>query len=392
MTNILDGFTSERAAHLAARPRNRMLELARGLPDVISLGRGDPDLPTPRHISEASYRAMMDGQTHYTPTPGILPLRQAIAAKMQRENHVVYSAEDEILVTTGGQEAISIISLALFNPGDEVIIPNPSYVTYNQAAVLAGATAVQVPLRAEVGFQLDPAEVEAAITPRTKAIVVVSPNNPTGTVFPLDTLQRVAAIAARHGVLVVYDEIYEKIVFDGVQHHGIADLPGMRERTIVVNGFSKLYSMTGWRVGWIAAAALLMRGMAAVKYTLDICTPAPSQWAALAAITGPQDCVAETVATYTRRRNWLIQGLRAVGLDIAPHHGGIFLFADIRSSGMTSEEFCLGLLNEKQVVTYPGSDFGAVGEGFVRIALLAPDPRFQEAIARIQEFVRDHRR
>ena len=311
-----------------------MLELARGLPDAISLGRGDPDLPTPRHISEASYRAMLDGQTHYTPTPGIVPLRQAIAEKMLRENHVAFSAEDEILVTTGGQEAICIISLALFNPGDEVIIPNPSYVTYNQAALLAGGTAVQVPLRSEAGFQLDPADVEAAITPRTKAVVVVSPNNPTGTVFPLETLRAVAEIATRHNILVVHDEIYEKILFDGARHHGIADLPGMRERTIVVNGFSKLYSMTGWRVGWIAAAAPLMKGMAAVKYTLDICTPAPSQWAALAAITGPQDCVAETVATYTRRRQWLIQGLREVGLDVAPHHGGIFLFADIRKSGI----------------------------------------------------------
>jgi aminotransferase len=388
----ISSFASQRAAYMAARPRNRMLDLAGSYRDVISLGRGDPDLPTPPHIVEAAYRAMLEGETHYTPVLGILPLRQAVADKMRRENGVDFSPDREIMITTGGQEGINAIMLALLDPGDEVILLNPGYGSYELAGFLAGGRMVHVPLHPERGFQLDPADLEAAITPRTKAVVVISPNNPTGTVFPSSTLEAIAAIAQRHDILVIHDEIYEKILFDDATHHSIAGLPNMRERTIVLNGFSKLYSMTGWRVGWVAAAAPLMKGMEVIKHTQTICTPAPSQWAALAAVTGPQDCVAETIATYARRRQWLLDGLREVGLDVAPHGGSVFIFADIRGSGMTSEAFALGLLHEKQVVTYPGSEFGAIGEGFLRLSLLAPDERFREAVSRMMDFVLEHRR
>lgn len=384
---MLHPATARRAAFLAERPRNRMMALAAGLDDVIALGRGDPDLATPPHVIEAADRAARDGHTHYAPTLGILPLREALAAKLAAENGVAYGVE-EVLVTTGGQEAVNLVMQALLDPGDEVIIPNPSYGTYALAAHLAGGVPVLVPLDRDAGFQLDLAAVERHVTPRTKAIVVVSPNNPTGTVQSRAALEGIAEIARRHDLLVISDEIYEKILFDGAVHHSIAAFPGMRDRTIIVNGFSKAYSMTGWRVGWLAAPRPILAGMQAVKDTWSICTPAPNQWAALAALTGPQDCLHETVATYARRRRWLFDGLRAAGLDWAPHGGAVFVFVDIRPSGLASEEFCVRLLREGRVLTYPGSEFGPIGEGFMRMTLLAPDPRFRLAVDRITEFAR----
>lgn len=381
---------SERASFLATRPRNHMLALAAKYEDVISLGRGDPDLPTPPHIVEAAYRAARDGQTHYTPGLGIPQLRDAISTKLKRENAVDYGV-NEVMVTTGGQEALCVIMQSLLNPGDEIILPTPTYTTYLLAAHLAGGTAVQVPLKPDNGFQIDPADLERRITPRTKAIAVVSPNNPTGTVQTRRSLESVAEMALRHNLLIISDEIYEKVLYDGAEHHSIAAFPDMRDRTIIVNGFSKAYSMTGWRVGWVAAPGALMSGMQAVKDTLTICTPAPNQWAALAALTGPQDCVEEIVSIYTRRRGWLLNGLRTADLPFAPNGGGLFVFADLRHTGLSSEQFCLVLLDQAKVVTYPGTDFGAGGEGFSRISLLAPDPRFREAVERIVRFIQRRR-
>jgi len=388
MANELSVFSSQRALYMARRPRNKMMDLASEYPDTISLGRGDPDLPTPPHISEAAFRAALNGETHYSHVLGIVPLRRAIAEKMRCDNGVDFDPESEIMVTTGAQEGIHVIMMSLLNPGDEVILPSPGYATYELATFLSQGKVVHVPLHPERGFQIDPAEVESRVTNRTKAIVVISPNNPTGTVYPRSTLEALADIARRRDILIIQDEMYEKILFDDYKHYSIAGFPGMRERTIVVNGFSKLYSMTGWRVGWVAAARPIIKGMQGIKHTYTICAPTPSQWAALAAITGPQDCVAETLAIYRQRRQWLVDGLRAVGLDVAPHGGSIFLFGDIRRTQMASEEFAIALLREKRVVTYPGSEFGELGEGFLRMTLAAPTARFCEAVNRIQEFVR----
>lgn len=290
---MLHPATARRAVFLAERPRNRMTARAAGLTDVIGLGRGDPDLPAPPHIIEAAYRAAREGHTHYAPTLGIVPLREALSAKLARENGLVYGVE-EILITTGSQEAVNLVMQALLDPGDEAIIPKPSYGTYALAAHLAGGVPVLVPLDRDAGFQ---------------------------------------------SVLVISDEIYEKILFDGATHHSIAAFAETRDRTVIINGFSKAYSMTGWRVGWIAAPRPLVAGMQAIKDTWAICTPAPNQWAALAALTGPQDCLDETLAIYTRRRQWRFEGLRAAGLGWAPHGGSLFVFVDIRASGLTSEQF-----------------------------------------------------
>jgi len=381
---------SERAAFLAQRPRNRMSALAAKYQDVIGLSRGDPDLPTPPHIVEAAYRAARDGQTHYTPTLGIVPLREAISAKLRRENGVDYGA-DEVMITSGGQEAICVVMQSILNPGDEVILPSPTYTSYVLAAQLAGGVPVQVPLNRDQGFQLDLAEVERRITPRTKAIVVVSPNNPTGTVLSREALEGVADMARRHKLLVISDEIYEKILFDGATHHSIASFPEMQPRTIIVNGFSKAYSMTGWRVGWVAAPQAVMKGMQVVKDVHSICTSAPDQHAGLAALTGPQDCLEETLSIYARRRMWLLSGIHAANLPTTPHGGSVFVFADVRGRDLTSEQFCIRLLEEERVTTSPGTDFGANGEGFVRITLLAPDPRFREAVDRLARFARHTR-
>lgn len=388
MAHGLHPMLSQKADFMANRPRNAMMELAKGYTNVIALGRGDPDLPTPPHIIEGAHQAALNGATHYTPINGIPELRRAIVAKYERQFGLTYNEASEVLVTTGGQEGINVMMMALLNAGDEVLVCNPSYSSYDLAIYLAGGTAVTVPLRPDAGFQLDPADLEAAITPRTKAMVIITPNNPTGTIFPRATLERVAEIAIKHDVLVIFDEIYEQIVFAPNEHFNIATIPGMQERTIILNGFSKLYSMTGWRVGYLLAPARIMKGLEVIKHTYTICTPAPSQWAALAAITGDQTCVTEMLATYSARRQWLIEGLREVGLDVAPHGGSVFIFADIRKSGLSSVEFCTRLLKERQVVTYPGSEFGQVGEGFIRMSLLAPDPKFQEAVGRIQAFVR----
>lgn len=369
----------------AARPPNPLLDLAGQLADVIRLSRGDPDLPTPAHIVAAGKRALDEGYTHYTPVNGLPELCQAIAEKLAHQNGVEFDPDREILVTTGAQEAVFLTMAALLDPGDEILVPDPHYTSYDLAAEAVGGRVVPVPTSIGDAYVVRPEEIERRITPRTKALAVISPHNPTGTVYPLETLQQLAAIAERHDLIVIADEIYELLTFGENRHVSFAALSGMKERTITINGFSKAYAMTGWRVGYIAAPTDFIAAIGALRHTLTICAPAFAQKAAVAALTGPQDCVRDLVRIYAERQQFFIKGLRAIGLDAFEPRATFYVWVDLRATGLRSSEFCERLLREARVLIYPGSQFGQAGEGFARASLTVPVERLAEAIDRMAE-------
>ena len=368
---------------LAERPRNTLLEAARRYPDLISLGRGDPDLPTPDHIVAAAKRALDEGHTHYTHLHGAPELRRAIAEKLERDNGIQADPETEILVTTGAQEAVYLVVQGLLDVGDEMLIPDPHYTSYDLAALAAGGQMVPVPTYREDDFVVRPEEIERRITPRTRALAIVSPNNPTGAVYPAEALARIAEVAIRHDLVVVSDEIYELQLFAGQRHASLGALPGMRERTITINGFSKGYAMTGWRVGYIVAPANLVDALGSLHHTLTICPPAFAQQAAVAALIGPQDTVAELVKTFDERQRLFVRGLREIDLDAFEPRGTFYVFVDIRRTGVSSQEFAERLLQEARVLMYPGSYFGLAGEGFARASMTLPPARLREALDRM---------
>jgi len=377
-------FLAERFQHIPITERSQMISMAKGIPNLINLGRGDPDLPTPPHIIAAAKKAMDEGKTHYTDWAGIPELREAIAAKLRKENGLDVDPS-EVLVTVGGQEAVFLLMFSLINPGDEVIVPEPRYTPYDTAIQVAGGKMVPLITRPENEFQIIPKEVEKLITPRTRALLVISPNNPTGAVMPKERLEELADLAIRHDLIVISDEIYEKLTYDGFKHWSIGSLPGMKERTFTVNGFSKAYSMTGWRVGYVAGPREVIAAMIQLKYAVSICTSSISQEAALAAITGPQNCVIETARIYNERRLAVMQRLDQLGIPYVVPRGAFYIFPDIRKFGLTSFDFCRFILEKAQVLLFPGTAFGEAGEGFVRISLLAPVEQIHIAFDRIEK-------
>jgi aminotransferase len=369
--------------HLAERPRNALLEAARQYPDLISFGRGDPDLPTPGHIVAAAKRALDEGHTHYTHLHGAPELRRALAEKLERDNGIDADPETEILVTTGAQEALYLVVQALLDVGDELLIPDPHYTSYDLAALAARGRVTPVPTYREDDFVVRPEEIERRITDRTRALAIVSPNNPTGAVYPPEALARIAEVAIRRDLVVISDEIYELQRFAGQRHASLGALPGMRDRTITINGFSKGYAMTGWRVGYIVAPADVVATLGSLHHTLTICPPAFAQQAAVAALTGPQDAVAALVRTYDERQRLFVRGLREIGLDAFEPRGTFYVFVDIRRTGVSSQEFAERLLDEARVLMYPGSYFGPAGEGFARASMTLPPARLGEALDRM---------
>lgn len=372
---------------LSAVPKNAMMALAAQYTDVISLGRGDPDLPTPDHIIAAGQKALAEGATHYTTIPGIPELRQAIAHRLSAVHGVSVDPEAGMIITVGCQEAIMLAGLTLFSPGDEVIVGDPRYTTYDVAIRMAGAKLVPVRRRAEEEFRWAPEDIAAALTPRTRAIVLVSPDNPTGNITVREDLEAIAALARERNLVVISDEIYERVTFGKHPHLSIAALPGMAERTLLISGFSKAYCMTGWRVGFVAGPPTWIKGMHTIKHSLSISTPTASQYAAYAALTGPQGPIEQIRDTYDERRQILTAAFRAVGLDCPDIHGGTFLFVDVRRSGMTSDAFARTLLHEARVLVYPGDQFGEGGVGWLRVSLFAPTDRVKEAAERIRQTV-----
>ena len=365
--------------------RTRMLGIAAGLTDVIALGRGDPDFHTPVHIVKAAKAALDANQHHYTGPTGIPELREAIAADLTSQYGLDYGS-DEIVVTAGAQEAIMLTMLGLCSPGDEVLITSPRFTTYDTAVHLCGGTPVPVPTFERDDFALDVAEIEKRITPLTKMFVLVSPNNPTGAVTPPAAIRAIADLAIRHDLIIVADEIYGRMIYTPNEHLSIATLPGMRERTITLNGFSKTYAMTGWRIGYLAAPADLVEALTEPRHTLSINSCTISQHAALAALTGPQEPIDAMMETYGERRSWLMPALTEAGFTYGHPGGAFYIYTNVSSSGLTAPDFCLRLLQEAGVMVFPGTMFGDDSTDYIRISYLQPLPMIQEAVERIASF------
>ncbi|MEM6280952.1 MAG: pyridoxal phosphate-dependent aminotransferase [Chloroflexota bacterium] len=369
--------------------RYALMEMATG-PDVIALGRGDPDLPTPAHIIEAAKKAVRDGRTAPTPVAGMPQLRTAIAEKLRTENGLPVNAEN-VIVTTGGQEALYLIMQVLLNPGDEVLVPDPRYTSYDQAIAAAGGSMVMVPTDHEDAFNLVPEAVEAAITPNSKALLIVTPSNPTGGIVTRQRLKQIAEIAKRHNLIVISDEIYEKFVFDGHEHFSIGSLPGMAERTITLNGFSKTYAMTGLRVGYVAAPKNFIDGMTKVKAFTTGPAATVSQHASLAAATGPTEPLQEFIRIYEERRQAMKDGLNAMGLNYSDPRGAFFFWTNSEPTGIHATELSYLLLKEGNVLIFPGTGFGEQWGGYLRISILQDTEKIREAVARMQTVIEKYR-
>ncbi len=364
----------------AQTKRYRILDLARGRRDVISMGRGDPDLPTPEHIVEAGSKALSDWGTHYTAAEGHPRLREAIAAKLRRDNALTYSPQD-VLVTSGGQEALFLAMMCLLGAGDAALITDPYYGAFQPMALAAGARLIPIPGR-DGTMEPDVDALARAATPDVKVLVLVSPNNPSSNVTADTSLEALARLAHERNLTVISDEIYEKLVFDGHHHRSIAALPGMQERTVVTNGFAKTYCMTGWRIGYAAGPTALIGAMARLKQTISICAPAVSQAAALEALEGPQQCVDDLLSTYAERRGVVLRALDAAKLPYVPQQGTFYVYADIRRARLTSDAFAEGLLQREGVLVFPSTEFGR-GPHHIRLSLLHRAPVLEEAVGRI---------
>ena len=388
---------SQFAKHIAPRIveedgsfRTKMLGIAASRSDVIALGRGDPDFHTPTHIVEAAKAALDANAHHYTGPTGLPQLRAAISADLRVSYGLDYTA-DEIVVTAGVQESIMLCMLALCAPGDEVLITSPRFTTYDTAVHLCGGVPVPVPTHEKDDFALDVAEIEARITPRTRMFVLVSPNNPTGAVTPPDLIRKIADLAVKHDILIIADEIYAKMIYAPNEHLSIATLPGMKERTITLNGFSKTYAMTGWRVGYLAAPLDFVEKVTEPRHTLSINTCTVSQHAALAALTGPQEPLQAMLADYAARRDWLMPALTAAGFTYGHPGGAFYIYTNISSTGMPAPDFCERLLRETGVMLFPGTMFGDDSTDYIRISYLQPLPMIQEAMRRITAFAQSVR-
>ncbi len=365
----------------------RFFDVIATMPDVISLGVGEPDFTTPPQIVEEGVRSLRAGRTHYTSNYGTLELRRALSKHLQRLYEVEYDPLGEMLITVGASEAVAAAMAAIVDPGDEVILHEPSYVAYTPAIVFNGGVPVRLPTHLDRDFQLDPAAVEAAVTPRTKAIFLGYPCNPTGAVLDDDELAAIAEITARHDLLVVSDEIYDRLVYGDHRHRAFSTFSGARDRTILVGGFSKAYAMTGWRVGWVCAPRDLIEGIVKVHQYEIMSAPTTAQDAALGALTGAEQDVLRMVAEYDRRRKMFVPGLNALGLRTFEPRGAFYAFPDITSSGLSSAEFSERLLFEQQVAVIPGDAFGPSGEGHVRACYATSYEQLEEALLRIGRFL-----
>lgn len=369
-------------------PFLRLLGLADTMDDVIRLGRGEPDRPTPGHIVEASKRALDDGHTTYTNPAGLPQLREAISDKLKDDNDLSYSPDNEIIVTAGAQEAMVVTLQTILDPGDEVIIASPYYMAYPANILLAGGRPIPIPTTEEQGFELKAEAIEERITPRTKIVVLVSPNNPTAGVLRAETLEAIADVMKRHDLVAISDELYEKVVYDDFEPVSFATLPSMRERTVTINGFSKAYSMTGFRVGYMAGPADYIKAALEPRHSLTICAATPSQYAAVAALTGPDDFLTEMMSEYAERRAVMASAFDSMGVTYGPPLGGFYFFANIRQAGLSSVEFCELALTEEGLLFLPGSLFGEAGEGYIRISYLASSDRLEEALERFESLWR----
>lgn len=387
----LKDTTSRRVRSIPPSGIRRFFDIVATMDDVISLGLGEPDFVTPPNILQAGIHSLEEGRTGYTSNAGMLELRQAIAEHLGHLYGVRYHPEDEILVTVGTSEGLHAALLALVDPGDEVIMPEPCFVSYRPGIVLVGGVAVGVPTQVENDFQVSAADIEPHITPRTKVLLLGYPNNPTGAVMSKDKLLGIAELAERHDLLVISDELYGRLVY-GMEHTCFSSLEGMRERTILVQGFSKSYAMTGWRLGYLAGTEEVVSAVRKVHQYIIMSAPTTAQYAALEALARGEEHVQRMVREYDARRRVIVAGLNEIGMPCFEPKGAFYAFPSIQNTKMSSEEFSERLLEEERVAVVPGRAFGECGEGYVRCSYTASMTDIEEALGRMQRFVRRHRR
>lgn len=367
----------------------KFFDIAEQMDDVISLGVGEPDFPTPWHIRSEGIRSLEKGKTRYTSNHGLLSMREEICKFVDRKYGVSYDPVSEALVTVGGSEAIDGAIRAIVEPGDEVIIPQPSYVCYEPITVLAGGVPVIIETKAENEFRITPEELKAVITPKTKALILPYPCNPTGAIMRKSDLEAIADVLRDTDIIVISDEIYAELTFGGEKHTCFAAIEGMRERTVVVNGFSKAYSMTGWRMGYALGPAEILNQITKIHQFAIMCAPTTSQYAAIEALKNGDDDIARMLEEYDMRRRIIVNGFNGLGLTCREPFGAFYAFPCIESTGMSSEEFCEKLLYSKKVALVPGTAFGRGGDGFVRASYCYSVDHIKTAIERIGEFLQE---
>lgn len=381
---------SKRVAGLKPSGIRKFFDIAATMKDVISLGIGEPDFTTPKPILDAGIRSLQNGETHYTSNSGKMELRQGIADNLKRLYGVKYDPATEIIATVGVSEALYLAFTALLEPGDEVIIPTPCFVSYQAEVILAGGVPVEIPARLENNFTIDPDDIRKAITPRTKIIFIGYPSNPTGAVAPREIMLEIGRIAEDHDLLVVSDEIYDRLIYDFEHVCFPALSDSLRERTVLLGGFSKGYAMTGWRIGYACAPADLIAGMVRIHQYTIMSAPTTAQDAAIEALRIGEPHVQEMVAEYDRRRRLLVDGLNRLGLSTFEPKGAFYAFPNIQASGMDDETFAETLLREESVAVVPGNAFGPGGEGFVRACYATSYEKIEEALRRMERFMSRH--
>ena len=381
---------SDRVNSIAPSGIRKFFDLLNSMEGVISLGIGEPDYTTPWHIREAAIYSMEKGMTMYTSNAGIPEVRQELSRYLKKRFDLEYDWKSELMITVGVSEGLDLVMRAILNPGDEVIMPDPSYVSYPACVHLAGGVPVSIPTYEENDFEISASDIEARITQKTKAILLGYPANPTGAVMPGGKLEEIAQMARKHDILMIVDEIYSQLIY-GVEHTCIAALPGMQEHTVLLNGFSKSFAMTGWRIGYAAAGKSIIAAMNKVHQYTIMCASTMAQMGALEAMKAGEQDVCEMVEDYNRRRLVTVNGLRKIGLSCFEPKGAFYAFPSIKSTGMKSEEFAEKLLMEEKVAVVPGTAFGPGGEGYVRCCYATSLKEIEEALVRMKRFLERHK-
>lgn len=383
---ILENMIRDDVKNMPPSGIRKYFDLINEMEDVISLGVGEPDFVTPWNVREAGIYSLEMGETHYSANAGFIELRQEIAKYLERKYDLKYNPKDEILVTVGGSEGIDLALRALVGPGDEVIIPEPSFVAYKGCTAFTGATAKIINLKAEDDFKLTPKQLEEAITEKTKVVIIPFPNNPTGAIMTRQELAGIVEVLKDKNVIILSDEIYSELSYDKT-HVSIASFPEVKDKTIVINGFSKAYAMTGWRLGYACAHPVILDAMKKIHQYGIMCSPTTAQFAAIEALKNGDDDVKAMAREYNRRRRVMVEGFRKMGLDCFEPMGALYVFPCIKSTGMTSDEFCEMLLMEEKVLAVPGNAFGECGEGFIRCCYASSMENIIEALKRIERFI-----
>ncbi len=389
MSTVKREILSQRVRRVKPSGIRKFFDIINTMPNVISLGVGEPDFVTPEHIRDAGIRSIQQGHTRYTSNSGILELREEIVAMLQRRYGLTYDPITQVLVTVGVSEGVDLAMRAIIDPGDEVISPDPGYVAYEADIIFAGGVPVPVPTYAKYSFGVRAEEIAAAITPRTKMILLGNPNNPTGAIIPKAELEGIAKLAIEHDLIVASDEVYSRLVYS-TEHISIASLPGMQERTVLLDGFSKAYAMTGWRVGYVAAPSFILEGMFKVHQYAIMCAGTAAQEAALEALRHGEADVQMMHDDYARRGRMFVDGLNRIGLPCSEPRGAFYAFPSVAYTGMSDEEFAEKLLFEEEVAVVPGSSFGAAGTGYVRATYCTAYEKLEEALVRIERFLKKH--